>query len=218
MEGQLFEEIKVKQEERLELYDDIKAKESRIKQLEEAADFRLEEKLENNHNSHHNHSSHISTGSQQRQSLKSQSSLKYSAQSHNYSKVLRRSTVNKDNSNDERIIDLELSEAGSEFYDVDQHVKDAGSIKPTVNSSEYIYTEQPSCISNVSDLFMREEELPAEKMHKINKIKRADQLKLFEKTSSYIKSLKGAISEKDKRIKLLQKKIDSLKSSELVRK
>ena len=42
-----------------------------------------------------------------------------------------------------------------------------------------------------------------EKVQKLNKIKRTDQLKLLEKTSSYIKSLKTAISEKDKRIKLL---------------
>jgi len=35
------------------------------------------------------------------------------------------------------------------------------------------------------------------------RIKRTDQLKLFEKTASYINSLKQAMSEKDKRIKLL---------------
>ena len=50
------------------------------------------------------------------------------------------------------------------------------------------------------------------------KIKRKGQIKLLEKTSSYIKSLKQAIDEKNKRIKILEKKIESLKTSELVRK
>ena len=45
------------------------------------------------------------------------------------------------------------------------------------------------------------------------KIKRKEQIKLLEKTSSYIKSLKKAIDEKNKRIKLLEKKIESLKTS-----
>jgi peptidoglycan hydrolase CwlO-like protein len=43
-------------------------------------------------------------------------------------------------------------------------------------------------------------------------------MKLLEKTSSYIKSLKKAIDEKNKKIKVLEKKIESLKASELVRK
>lgn len=50
------------------------------------------------------------------------------------------------------------------------------------------------------------------------KIKRKEQIKLLEKTSAYIKSLKLAIDEKNKRIKILEKKVESLKSSELVRK
>lgn len=93
------------------------------------------------------------------------------------------------NVSQERVIDLELSDAGSEFF------------------------EQPSQISNISEFFEKEE-LPYEKI----KIKRQEQIKLFEKTASYIKSLKKAIDEKNKRIKLLEKKIESLKSSELVRK
>ncbi len=44
-------------------------------------------------------------------------------------------------------------------------------------------------------------------------LKRKEQVKLFEKTASYIKSLKDSINEKNKRIKLLEKKIDSLKSN-----
>lgn len=90
-------------------------------------------------------------------------------------------------SQDEKL-DFELSEAGSEFYDIDQ------------GPAEYQYNEQPSHLSNLSDIFMRED--PFEKMKKV-RIKRADQLKLFEKTASYIKSLKTVISDKDKRIKLL---------------
>jgi len=41
---------------------------------------------------------------------------------------------------------------------------------------------------------------------------------LFEKTAAYIKSLKKAIDEKNKKIKLLERKIDSLRNSELIRK
>jgi hypothetical protein len=38
-------------------------------------------------------------------------------------------------------------------------------------------------------------------------------VKLFEKTAAYIKSLKKAIEDKTKRIKLLEKKIELLKQS-----
>ncbi len=50
------------------------------------------------------------------------------------------------------------------------------------------------------------------------KLKRKEQIKLFEKTASYIKTLKQAIDEKNKRIRILEKKVESLKTNELVRK
>lgn len=63
-------------------------------------------------------------------------------------------------------------------------------------------------ISNVSEVFGREE-FPYEKMQ----LRRVEQRRLFEKTAAYIKSLKKAIEEKGKRIRLLEKKIDSLRNS-----
>lgn len=49
-------------------------------------------------------------------------------------------------------------------------------------------------------------------------LRRVEQRRLFEKTAAYIKSLKKAIDEKSKRIRLLERKIDSLRNSELIRK
>ena len=50
------------------------------------------------------------------------------------------------------------------------------------------------------------------------KLKRKEQVKLFEKTASYIKTLKQAIEEKNKKIRILEKKVESLKSNDLIRK
>lgn len=58
------------------------------------------------------------------------------------------------------------------------------------------------------------EEFPYDRI----KLKRKDQARLFEKTAIYIKSLKKAIEDKTKRIRLLERKIDSMRNSELIRK
>lgn len=68
-------------------------------------------------------------------------------------------------------------------------------------------------LSNVSEVFGREE-FPYEKMQ----LRRVEQRRLFEKTAEYIKSLKKAIDEKNKRIRLLERKVESLRNSELIRK
>lgn len=94
------------------------------------------------------------------------------------------------NPNKEKTIELDLSEVGQSFFDNNQ-----------------------SILSNVSEVFGREE-FPYEKMH----LKRVQQRTLFEKTAAYIKSLKKAIEEKNKKIKLLERKVQSLRNSELVRK
>jgi hypothetical protein len=111
-----------------------------------------------------NLSSHI-TNSQHRprirESVTSQNSLRYSMLSNN-------NLPNK-------TIDMDLSEAGESFFEVNN-----------------------SMISNVSEVFGRDE-FPYEKMH----LRRVEQRRLFEKTAAYIKSLKNAIEEKNKRIKLL---------------
>jgi predicted RNase H-like nuclease (RuvC/YqgF family) len=49
-------------------------------------------------------------------------------------------------------------------------------------------------------------------------LRRVEQRRLFEKTAAYIKTLKKAIDEKNKKIKVLEKKIESLRNSELIRK
>jgi rRNA processing protein Gar1 len=67
--------------------------------------------------------------------------------------------------NPNRTIDLELSEAGESFYEHNQ-----------------------SIISNVSEVFGRDE-FPYEKMQ----LRRVEQRRLFEKTAAYIKSLKNVI-------------------------
>jgi len=79
--------------------------------------------------------------------------------------------------------EIELSETGSEMLD-------------------------KSYVTNISEIFEKEE-FPYEKVQ----LKRKEQIKLFEKTASYIKSLKESINEKNKRIKLLEKKIESLKNT-----
>lgn len=73
----------------------------------------------------------MSQSTHKRESIKSQSSLKYSS----HSQVLRKSRMlasKGGNASDERIFDLELSDAGSEFF------------------------EQPSQISNISEFFEKE--------------------------------------------------------------
>ena len=65
-----------------------------------------------------------------------------------------------------------------------------------------------SYMTNISEFFEREE-FPLEKAQ----LKRNEQIKFFEKTASYIKSLKESINEKNKKISLLEKKIDMLKQN-----
>lgn len=82
-------------------------------------------------------------------------------------------------------MELDLSEAGESFFDHNQ-----------------------SMISNVSEVFGREE-FPYEKLQ----LRRVEQRRLFEKTAAYIKSLKHAIDEKNKKIKILERKVESLRNS-----
>ena len=91
--------------------------------------------------------------------------------------------------NKDKTIELDLSEAGESFYE-----------------------HNNSILSNVSEVFAREE-FPYEKMN----FRRADQRRLVEKTAAYIKTLKNAINDKNKKIKVLEKKIESMRNSELVR-
>lgn len=80
------------------------------------------------------------------------------------------------------------------------------------HSEELIDNAELSYLSNISDVFKRDDILQ-EKIKK-GKTSREEQVKLFAKTSAYIKSLKTIIETKDKRIKMLEKQISSMKSNE----
>lgn len=106
MEGQLFEQIRIKEEENNELYQELKNKEGRIHELEEVVEVRGEPI--------NTYASHLlSQSTHKRESIQSQSSLKYSS----HSQILRKSRMMGSSrvglQPDERGFDLELSEAGS---------------------------------------------------------------------------------------------------------
>lgn len=67
-----------------------------------------------------------------------------------------------------------------------------------------------SYLSNISDVFKRDD-LLHDKMKK-GKTTREEFVKLFTRTSAYIKSLKANIDAKDKRIKVLERQINGLKN------
>lgn len=168
VQQELFKQISGHEEERESLIKLIHSKQGKIQQLYEIIELK-----QLNFNSNISSSMHKS---KMRESVNSQSSLRYSTVTN---------TLVKD-----KTVDMELSEVGESFFQGNQSV-----------------------ISNVSQVFAREQ-FPYQKMQ----LKRVQQRRLFEKTAAYIKSLKNAIDDKDKKIKLLQKKIDSLRNSQLVRK
>lgn len=57
MEGQLFDQIKIKEEERAELYEELRKKEVRIQELEEIVEVRNAEQA-NSYGSHMSQSTH----------------------------------------------------------------------------------------------------------------------------------------------------------------
>lgn len=65
-------------------------------------------------------------------------------------------------------------------------------------------------LSNISDVFKRDDKLQ-ERIRR-GKSSREEQVKLFEKTAAYIKSLKSIIELKDNHIKLVEEQLKSLKN------
>jgi chromosome segregation ATPase len=106
MESQLFDQIKIKEEERGELYEELRKKEARIQELEEIVEVREPEHL-------NTYSSHISQSTQKRESIKSQSSLKYSSHSQALRKSRMAASGKSGTSHEEKLFDLDLSEAGT---------------------------------------------------------------------------------------------------------
>ena len=107
METQLFKEMKLNEEEKVELMEEIENNRTKIKELEDLLE------MKESGNSGNPHQSHISASSNKKESIKSQSSLKYST---NSQLLMSASHLNSRRYRGSGI-DFDLSEAGSSFFE-----------------------------------------------------------------------------------------------------